>query len=64
MVLNSNIMNLVHGVVVGEDIWAAAIREVREETGIECEFIQLLCFRQHNKYMFGMYVRNRRQARQ
>jgi ADP-ribose pyrophosphatase YjhB (NUDIX family) len=29
----------------GEDIWEAAIREVKEETGINTEFLELLSFR-------------------
>lgn len=35
----------------GEDISTAAIREVKEETGIETEFVELLAFRQsHNSF--------------
>ncbi|KAI9177829.1 hypothetical protein LWI28_019761 [Acer negundo] len=29
----------------GEDIWAAAIREVKEETGVDTEFVEILSFR-------------------
>ncbi|KAJ9169924.1 hypothetical protein P3X46_018066 [Hevea brasiliensis] len=35
----------------GEDICEAAIREVKEETGIEAEFVEVLAFRQsHNSF--------------
>lgn len=37
----------------GEDICAAAIREVREETGIDAEFVEVLAFRQSHKSFFG-----------
>lgn len=37
----------------GEDIADAAVREAREETGIETEFEQLLCFRQAHNVAFG-----------
>lgn len=37
----------------GEDICTAAIREVREETGIEAEFVEILAFRQSHKSFFG-----------
>ncbi|XP_038691589.1 nudix hydrolase 10-like [Tripterygium wilfordii] len=37
----------------GEDICAAAVREVREETAIETEFVELLAFRQSHKAFFG-----------
>lgn len=36
-----------------EDIGMAAIREVKEETGIETEFVELLAFRQSHKSFFG-----------
>ncbi|KAJ4851191.1 hypothetical protein Tsubulata_000524 [Turnera subulata] len=36
----------------GEDICAAAIREVKEETGIEAEFGEILAFRQSHKSFF------------
>ncbi|MED6106287.1 hypothetical protein PIB30_003699 [Stylosanthes scabra] len=36
----------------GEDICAAAIREVKEETGIETEFVEILAFRQSHKSFF------------
>ncbi|MED6205339.1 nudix (nucleoside diphosphate linked moiety X)-type motif 2, variant 3 [Stylosanthes scabra] len=36
----------------GEDICAAAIREVKEETGIESEFVEILAFRQSHKSFF------------
>lgn len=36
----------------GEDISAAAIREVKEETGIEAEFVEILAFRQSHKSFF------------
>ncbi|XP_077215069.1 nudix hydrolase 2-like [Tasmannia lanceolata] len=35
----------------GEDIFAGAIREVKEETGIDTEFVEVLAFRQsHNSF--------------
>uniref|UniRef100_A0A5B6ZLP9 Putative nudix hydrolase 2-like n=1 Tax=Davidia involucrata TaxID=16924 RepID=A0A5B6ZLP9_DAVIN len=37
----------------GEDICAAAIREVKEEAGIETEFVEVLAFRQSHKSFFG-----------
>ncbi|XP_040363001.1 nudix hydrolase 2 isoform X2 [Rosa chinensis] len=36
----------------GEDIYAAAVREVKEETGIDSEFIEILAFRQIHKSFF------------
>ncbi|KAF5482626.1 hypothetical protein F2P56_003181 [Juglans regia] len=36
----------------GEDICTAAIREVKEETGIETEFVDVLAFRQSHKSFF------------
>lgn len=36
----------------GEDVCAAAIREVKEETGIETEFVQVLAFRERHKCFF------------
>ncbi|XVE80541.1 hypothetical protein DITRI_Ditri14bG0148400 [Diplodiscus trichospermus] len=36
----------------GEDIFMAAIREVKEETGIDAEFIEVLGFRQSHKTFF------------
>ncbi|KAJ7964687.1 Nudix family hydrolase [Quillaja saponaria] len=36
----------------GEDISAAAIREVKEETGIETEFLEVLAFRQSHESFF------------
>ncbi|KAK4801539.1 hypothetical protein SAY86_022026 [Trapa natans] len=36
----------------GEDICAAAIREVEEETGIDTEFVEILAFRQSHKSFF------------
>ncbi|CAL0307306.1 unnamed protein product [Lupinus luteus] len=36
----------------GEDICAAAIREVKEETGVETEFVEILAFRQSHKSFF------------
>jgi len=38
----------------GEDICTAAVREVFEETGIKCEFKELLCFREGKSISFGM----------
>ncbi|KAM7486382.1 hypothetical protein LguiA_002394 [Lonicera macranthoides] len=37
----------------GEDICAGAIREVKEETGIDTEFVELLAFRQSHNSFFG-----------
>uniref|UniRef100_A0A7N0UD97 Nudix hydrolase domain-containing protein n=1 Tax=Kalanchoe fedtschenkoi TaxID=63787 RepID=A0A7N0UD97_KALFE len=37
----------------GEDIFDAAQREVKEETGIEAEFIEVLAFRQSHQVFFG-----------
>lgn len=36
----------------GEDIFTAAVREVKEETGIDTEFIEILAFRQSHKSFF------------
>ncbi|KAL4562522.1 hypothetical protein LXL04_034729 [Taraxacum kok-saghyz] len=36
----------------GEDICAAAVREVKEETGIDSKFLQVLAFRQSHKSFF------------
>ncbi|CAK9145107.1 unnamed protein product [Ilex paraguariensis] len=36
----------------GEDIFAAATREVKEETGIDTEFVEILAFRQSHKSFF------------
>ncbi|KAJ0988240.1 hypothetical protein J5N97_006596 [Dioscorea zingiberensis] len=37
----------------GEDIIAGAVREVKEETGIDTEFVEVLAFRQSHKSFFG-----------
>ncbi|KAI3711207.1 hypothetical protein L2E82_41120 [Cichorium intybus] len=37
----------------GEDICDAAVREVKEETGIDAEFVEILAFRQSHKKFFG-----------
>ncbi|KAI8552195.1 hypothetical protein RHMOL_Rhmol06G0247100 [Rhododendron molle] len=37
----------------GEDISIAAIREVKEEAGVETEFVEVLAFRQSHKSFFG-----------
>ncbi|KAI3809692.1 hypothetical protein L1987_19290 [Smallanthus sonchifolius] len=37
----------------GEDISAAAVREVKEEAGIETEFMEVLAFRQSHKSFFS-----------
>ncbi|KAG0561529.1 hypothetical protein KC19_9G070900 [Ceratodon purpureus] len=37
----------------GEDIFAGAIREVKEETGIETEFVEVIGFRQSHGGAFG-----------
>ncbi|KAH9793749.1 Nudix hydrolase domain-containing protein [Citrus sinensis] len=36
----------------GEDICAAAVREVKEETGIDTEFVEVLAFRQSHRSFF------------
>ncbi|CAI8597909.1 unnamed protein product [Vicia faba] len=36
----------------GEDVCAAAIREVKEETGIETEFVEILAFRERHRCFF------------
>ncbi|KAL4562949.1 hypothetical protein LXL04_026980 [Taraxacum kok-saghyz] len=37
----------------GEDICDAAVREVKEETGIDAKFVEILAFRQSHKKFFG-----------
>ncbi|KAL5987460.1 hypothetical protein ACLOJK_035208 [Asimina triloba] len=37
----------------GENIFVGAIREVKEETGIDAEFLEVLAFRQSHKSFFG-----------
>lgn len=37
----------------GEDICTAAIREVKEETGIDAEFVEVLAFRESHKSFFS-----------
>ncbi|GMH05814.1 hypothetical protein Nepgr_007654 [Nepenthes gracilis] len=37
----------------GEDISMAAVREVKEETGVDAEFVEILAFRQTHKSFFG-----------
>ncbi|KAK3422088.1 hypothetical protein EUGRSUZ_G02643 [Eucalyptus grandis] len=36
----------------GEDICAAAVREIKEETGIDAEFVEVLAFRQSHRMFF------------
>ncbi|GBG69999.1 hypothetical protein CBR_g4826 [Chara braunii] len=36
-----------------EDIWRAAVREVKEETGIDAEFLEIITFRQAHSAAFG-----------
>ncbi|KDP39269.1 hypothetical protein JCGZ_01026 [Jatropha curcas] len=48
-----NVWKIPTGVVdEGEDIFKAAIREVKEETGIDTEFQEILAFRQEHKSFF------------
>jgi 8-oxo-dGTP pyrophosphatase MutT (NUDIX family) len=50
----SGVWKIPTGVVdEGEDFYAAAIREVKEETGIDAEFLEVLAFRQAHKTFFG-----------
>ncbi|XP_059449865.1 nudix hydrolase 2-like isoform X2 [Corylus avellana] len=37
----------------GEDICTAAVREVKEETGIDAEFVEVLAFRESHKSFFS-----------
>lgn len=37
----------------GEDIAVAAVRELKEETGLDCIFDRILCFRQSHGGLFG-----------
>ena len=37
----------------GEHIASAAVREVKEETGIDTEFVSLVCFRHWHGYRYG-----------
>lgn len=36
----------------GEDICEAVVREVKEETGVDTKFVEILCFRQSHKSFF------------
>lgn len=38
----------------GEDVGETAVREVYEETGVECTFERVVCFRQAHGAVFGM----------
>ena len=38
----------------GEDIGPAAIRETLEETGVQCEFVAVLCVRHMHGYRYGL----------
>ncbi|XP_010942276.1 nudix hydrolase 2 isoform X1 [Elaeis guineensis] len=50
----SGVWKIPTGVVdQGEDIYAAAVREVKEETGIDTEFVEILAFRQNHMSFFG-----------
>ncbi|PRQ52475.1 putative hydrolase [Rosa chinensis] len=50
---DTGVWKLPTGVVdEGEDIFAAAVREVKEETGIETEFVEMLAFRHSHKAFF------------
>lgn len=37
----------------GEDIATAAVRELKEETGLDCTFDRIICFRQSHGGLFG-----------
>lgn len=37
----------------GEDLSVAAVREVKEETGVDCTFQRVICFRQSHHILFG-----------
>ncbi|MQL92433.1 hypothetical protein Taro_025057 [Colocasia esculenta] len=53
MLRGKAIWKLPTGVVdQGEDIIAGAVREVKEETGIDAEFVEVLAFRQSHKSFF------------
>ncbi|KAK7393786.1 hypothetical protein VNO78_22350 [Psophocarpus tetragonolobus] len=41
------------GVDEGEDICTAAVREVKEETGIDTEFVEVIAFKERHKCFFG-----------
>ena len=43
----------VHPAHPGEDLPTAVLREVREETGVETEFLSLLCFKHMRGYRYG-----------
>ncbi|CAN6707948.1 unnamed protein product [Malus baccata var. baccata] len=50
---NTGVWKLPTGAVnEGEDICKAAVREVKEETGIDTEFVEVLAFRQGHKSFF------------
>ncbi|KAM5580364.1 nudix hydrolase 7-like [Rosa sericea] len=50
---DTGVWKLPTGVVnEGEDIFAAAVREVKEETGIETEFVEILAFSQSHEEFF------------
>jgi len=38
---------------LGEELGEAAVREVKEETGIDCEFVGVAAFRHAHKILFG-----------
>ncbi|CAL8998185.1 unnamed protein product [Prunus brigantina] len=40
----------------GEDICAAAVREVKEETGIDSEFVEILAFREDGCNVKGYFA--------
>ncbi|KAM2470641.1 nudix hydrolase 2-like [Malus sylvestris] len=50
---NTGVWKMPTGVVnEGEDICEASVREVKEETGIDTEFVEVLAFRQSHKSFF------------
>ncbi|ESQ37008.1 hypothetical protein EUTSA_v10003061mg [Eutrema salsugineum] len=47
--LSSKLSSLVDTAIKGEGIWAGAVREMEEETGIETKFVEVLAFRESHQ---------------